>query len=129
MLASEIGPVNDTISKVSKRTLKAALKKAGVSSRKLSGIAATGYGRKGVKTKREYPDTMCLAKAVHYLAPDVNIVMDIGGLVTRVVRIGKDGVVRDYLENERCASGSARCTGSAFSSPKKYRSVVRSKLR
>jgi predicted CoA-substrate-specific enzyme activase len=109
ILASEITPVNDTVDRVSRRILKSALNRAGVRWRKLSAVAATGYGRKGVKAARqEFPNTLCVARAINYLDPEIQTALDIGGLITRVVRIGAGGVVLDYLENERCASGSGR---------------------
>jgi predicted CoA-substrate-specific enzyme activase len=109
ILASEIAPVNDEVNKVSKRILKSALNKAGIPGRRLARVAVTGYGRKAVKSIRlNFPNSMCMARAVNHLSPEVNFALDIGGLISRVVRIGQGGAVMDYLENERCASGSGR---------------------
>ncbi len=109
VLASEISPVNDTIKRISKRLIKSSLKKAGVPSRRLARVAATGYGRKNAKVAQsEFPTPLCVAKAINYLDGEVHIVLDIGGLITRAVRIGPEGNLQDYMENEKCASGSGR---------------------
>jgi predicted CoA-substrate-specific enzyme activase len=109
ILASEIRPVTDAVDRVARMMLKSGLKNAGVSRRKLAAVAATGYGRKAVKAAgMEFPSSMCMAKAVHHLAPEVRTVIDVGGLVTLAVLIKDRGAVGDYLENERCASGSGR---------------------
>ncbi len=77
--------------------------------RKLGGVAATGYGRGGVKAARlKFPTPLCVAKAIRQLDPEVRTALDIGGLITLVVQIGSERDVQDYLENERCASGSGR---------------------
>ena len=109
ILASDISPVDDTVQRISKRILKSSLKKAGVSRCKLAGSAATGYGAGTVKlTRLKFPTPLCVAKAVNYLDDEVNTALDIGGLIIRVVQIRKNGSVSDYLENEKCASGSGR---------------------
>lgn len=107
MLASVVSPVDDAVDRVARRILKQALGKAGVSRWRLGPVAATGYGRKAA-AKLRFPDTLCAARAVHQLAPGVRTVIDIGGLVTRVVTLRENGSMDDYLENERCASGSGR---------------------
>jgi predicted CoA-substrate-specific enzyme activase len=108
-LGWEIEPVNDTVDRVSKRILQSAAERAGVRRRKLSCIAATGYGRKSVRAADvDFPVPLCVARAVYHLHPEARLALDIGGLITRFIRIGDKGTVADYLENERCASGSGR---------------------
>lgn len=108
ILAVEVCMVDDTVARIGKRIVKDALKKAGVSAWKLKTIAATGYGRNNVKAGLRFPDSMCLARGMNFLDPRVRTVIDVGGLITRVVAIGENGAVQDYLENERCAAGSGR---------------------
>jgi len=109
ILASEIRPVDDSVSRVSRRILKSALKKAGVRRGKLRCVSATGYGRKNVKVADlQFTSPICTAKAAYYLDKEIHTVIDIGGIITCVVQIGKNGTVLDYIENEKCASGSGR---------------------
>ena len=109
ILASKAGPIDDTVNRISKRILKSTLKMAGISRWKLGGIAATGYGRKAVKSARlKFPDTLCVARGVHHLCPNVQVALDVGGLMTRAIKIGENGAVLDYLLNEKCASGGGR---------------------
>ena len=109
ILAAPISPVNDAVDKLARCLLKSALQSAGVSRWKIKGLAATGYGRKAVKAaRREFPDAVCVAQGAHFLDPEIRTVIDIGGLITRAIMVGKNGGVEDYLENEKCASGSGR---------------------
>lgn len=109
ILASEVRAVNNTVHKVSCEILKKSLQKARVSKWKLSGVVSTGYGAGSVKiAKKKLPSPFCIAKAVNYIDKNINYAIDIGGLITSSISIGRDGCVIDYLENEKCASGSGR---------------------
>lgn len=109
LIAWESSPVNDVLGRLGKRLLKSAMKSARVSRWKLDRIAVTDYGMKAIRfADKQFPAPVCLARAAHRLAPGVRTVIDIGGLVSRVVKVADDGSVEDYLENERCASGSGR---------------------
>ncbi|MFO7558928.1 MAG: acyl-CoA dehydratase activase [Desulfobacterales bacterium] len=109
ILASVIRPVDDSVSRISRRILKSALKKAGVRRGKLRCAGATGYGRKNVRiADLQFTSPVCAAKAAYYLNKEIHTVIDIGGIITCVVQIGENGSVLDTIENEKCASGSGR---------------------
>lgn len=109
ILASEIRPVDDVISQVSRKILKMAIRKAKIRRGRVVRVGATGYGGMKVKAARVRLTTpMCVARAAYYLDREVKTVIDIGGLITRVIKIGEDGHVQDYTENDKCASGGGR---------------------
>ncbi len=109
ILASVIRPVDDSVSRISRRILKSALKKAGVRRGKLRCAGATGYGRKNVRiADYQFTSPVCTAKAAYYLDKEIHTVIDIGGIITCVVQVGENGSVLDTIENEKCASGSGR---------------------
>lgn len=104
-----VRPVNDVISRLSRDLFKTTLKKAGLRRGKVARIGVTGYGYQQVKFADDwFPTPLCVAEAAHYLDKTVRTVIDVGGLITRVVQVNDKGGVADYIENEKCASGSGR---------------------
>ena len=84
-----------------------ALKKVDMLSEDLDSIFSTGQGRKEVKiadgTKAE---AACHAKGAHFLFPNVRTVIDIGAESSRAIRVSKKGKVEDFVQNDKCASGT-----------------------
>jgi predicted CoA-substrate-specific enzyme activase len=71
-------------------------------------IAATGYGRSRVKgANLVITEISCHALGAEILRPGVRTVIDIGGQDTKVMAV-KDGRVRDFLMNDKCAAGTGR---------------------
>ena len=76
---------------------------------KISKIVATGYGRNIV----DFADTTiteitCQSYGVKHLIPKVKTIIDIGGQDSKVIKLKKDGSVRDFVMNDRCAAGTGR---------------------
>ncbi len=109
ILASAVRPVDDAINRIYRSLLAAVSREAGIGRRRIKGTGITGYGSRYVKRPdRRLAGPLCIARAVYHLSPAVRTVVDIGGLVSRVVQMAEDGRVVDYLENDKCASGSGR---------------------
>ncbi len=109
LVAFSTHPVDDVLSRLSKKRFKSTLKQAGIRQRQVSRVGATGYGQRQVKfADCRFTAPQCLASAAFFLDTDMRTVMDVGGLITRVVLIDENGGVADYVENEKCASGSGR---------------------
>ena len=107
--AFAIRPINDVLSRLSKQVFKSTLQKAGLRRRQVSCIGVTGYGQQQVGfADRSVTTPLCIASAAHHLNKTLRTVIDIGGLITRVILINENGGVSDYVENEKCASGSGR---------------------
>jgi predicted CoA-substrate-specific enzyme activase len=107
--AFSIRPINDVLSRLSKQVFKSTLKQAGIRRRQVRRIGVTGYGQRQVKfADRCVTTPLCIASAAHYLDKTVRTVIDVGGLITRVILINESGTVADSVENEKCASGSGR---------------------
>ncbi len=104
-----VRPVDDVVSRLSRNLFKSVLKKTGIRRGKLFGIGVTGYGHKQIRfADAWFPSPLCLAEAAHHLDQTIRTVIDVGGLITRVVQVNDGGGVADYIENEKCASGSGR---------------------
>jgi predicted CoA-substrate-specific enzyme activase len=50
----------------------------------------------------------CHACGAYYLFPDVKTVIDIGGQDVKILRVGIDGILENFVMNEKCAAGTGR---------------------
>jgi len=89
--------------------LDAALAMAGLSRDDLAFVVATGYGRAAVPVAgKKITEISCHALGAYSLFPDVGTVIDIGGQDSKVIRLGENGKVADFVMNDKCAAGTGR---------------------
>lgn len=68
---------------------------------------ATGYGRAMVEgVLRTVTEITCHARGVRHLHPDARVILDIGGQDSKVIRLDANGLVQDFMMNDRCAAGT-----------------------
>jgi len=90
--------------------LQQALDTAGIEEKEIQYIVATGYGRISYKkADKQMTEISCHAKGVTFLmGANVSTVIDIGGQDAKVIRIAKNGNVKNFVMNEKCAAGTGR---------------------
>jgi len=72
-------------------------------------IVATGYGRVSIDfADRVVTEITCHARGAAYLVPGTDLVIDIGGQDSKVIRINEQGQVLDFAMNDKCAAGTGR---------------------
>ena len=72
-------------------------------------IVATGYGRNAVHiADTTVTEITCHAVGVRQLVPNAQTIIDIGGQDSKLMRLDKNGKVRDFAMNDRCAAGTGR---------------------
>ena len=82
---------------------------AGVGRSEVRRIVATGYGRNAVSiADTTVTEITCHAVGVRQLVPAAMTVIDIGGQDSKLMRLDRDGRVRDFAMNDRCAAGTGR---------------------
>ncbi|OFW56706.1 MAG: hypothetical protein A2W01_02855 [Candidatus Solincola sediminis] len=73
---------------------------------------STGYGRDKVQAKGLSQDNMseisCHGLGAFWLCPEARTVIDIGGQDAKVIRIGTNGELADFVMNDKCAAGTGR---------------------
>ena len=70
---------------------------------------ATGYGRKLYKNAdKTVTEITCHAAGAVWLKPGTRTVLDIGGQDSKVISLGENGAVKDFLMNDKCAAGTGR---------------------
>lgn len=86
-----------------------ALKQAGITKDDIKYTIATGYGRMGFKdADKQITEITCHAKGVNYLMGDAKTIVDIGGQDAKVIKLGANGQVENFVMNEKCAAGTGR---------------------
>jgi predicted CoA-substrate-specific enzyme activase len=85
------------------------LEKAHLPVESLSRVVSTGYGRNHLPfSDQEITEITCHAKGAHAIAPSVRTILDIGGQDSKAIRLDKNGNVRDFVMNDKCAAGTGR---------------------
>lgn len=74
-----------------------------------SPIVATGYGRKLLaRAQRAVTEITCHAKGMFRLYGCAGTIVDIGGQDSKVIALGDDGEIKQFLMNDKCAAGTGR---------------------
>jgi len=89
--------------------LQKALEAAKLSRDDLKYIVATGYGRISAPyANKTITEITCHASGAHYLHPGTRTIIDMGGQDCKAIRLDKDGNVKDFAMNDKCAAGTGR---------------------
>lgn len=72
-------------------------------------LIGTGYGRNKVPSADEnISEISCHAMGVHVTNPEVKAIIDIGGQDVKGISIDRDGTVKNFAMNDKCAAGTGR---------------------
>lgn len=72
-------------------------------------LVATGYGRHLVnQATRKVTEITCHARGIYCELGHGGTLVDIGGQDSKVIRIGPNGEVIDFVMNDKCAAGTGR---------------------
>ena len=81
----------------------------GLTEKNLSYAVSTGYGRAQVEAAdRTVTEITCHGRGAKALVPRAGLVIDIGGQDSKVIRLDEDGMVEDFVMNDKCAAGTGR---------------------
>lgn len=85
------------------------LNQSGYTEEQIDCLVATGYGRVSIDfADRVVTEITCHARGAAYLSPGTDLVIDIGGQDSKVIRINGQGQVLDFAMNDKCAAGTGR---------------------
>ena len=91
------------------RAVAAALQEAGLTREDVAFVTATGYGRKTFQgADATVSELSCHAVGAHAVFPEARTVIDIGGQDAKVLRLGPDGKLENFVMNDKCAAGTGR---------------------
>lgn len=109
LLASNTVPTTGTIAAQLPELMHELLREAGLQPEALDSLASTGWGRELVDEVDFDEETMtCVGTAVRRLQPEVSLILDVGGQSITALALDAEGEVRDFMRNDKCASGTGR---------------------
>lgn len=89
--------------------MEAALKQAGLSMNALAYCCSTGYGRFNIPfANMNKSEISCHGLGAFHADNTIRTVIDIGGQDCKVISIDTNGMVRDFIMNDKCAAGTGR---------------------
>lgn len=101
-------PTSSPPEKAAEEGLSLALERAGASRADIGAVTTTGYGRKSVPADRRLTEITCHVRGALHTTGDVRTVIDIGAQDSKVISVGPQGEVEDFVMNDRCAAGTGR---------------------
>jgi predicted CoA-substrate-specific enzyme activase len=109
ILGYSIVDTGDSSTGAANEAIAVALGRAGLDADVKRYVVSTGYGRSAVpEAARQVTEIACHAAGASRLFPKTEVVIDIGGQDSKVIRIGKGGKVLDFSMNDKCAAGTGR---------------------
>jgi benzoyl-CoA reductase subunit D len=107
MLGKTLVPAGIDTAAATKRAMDDVLAAAGVDRAQVTGIVATGTGRKDCAfTDRQVTEVGAAAKGAVCVFKSCRSVVDVGAEEGRMVRCDEKGKVIDFAYNEKCAAGA-----------------------
>lgn len=95
--------------KTSRMTMAEALKGTGLSLGDIQYVVATGYGRVLVPFADEnISEISCHARGINWYFPEVKTILDMGGQDCKAISCDGDGLVTNFIMNDKCAGGTGR---------------------
>jgi predicted CoA-substrate-specific enzyme activase len=89
--------------------IRSLLDETGYSESQIKATVATGYGRIALQfADRTVTEITCHGRGAAFLIPGADLVIDIGGQDSKVLKINPQGKVLDFLMNDKCAAGTGR---------------------
>lgn len=77
--------------------------------KELDCIIGTGYGRNSLEgIDAQMSELSCHAKGANFLFPRVRTIIDIGGQDSKALKISENGMLENFVMNDKCAAGTGR---------------------
>ena len=91
------------------RVLEAIAAESGLTTKDMSFILATGYGRTALPmADKQMSEITCHAKGVFFEEPAARTIIDIGGQDVKAIALDDRGGIRQFYMNDKCAAGTGR---------------------
>lgn len=68
-------------------------------------IVSCGYGRENIQSVKCINELTALARGTNYICPECELIFDIGGQDTKIIR-QQNGKLKEFFVNDKCAAGS-----------------------
>jgi len=102
--------VKSTAEKSSIAVLEKACQCLGIEIKQLDKICNTGYGRfENPFSDMNMSEISCHGMGAHFIDNSIRTIIDVGGQDCKAISIDSNGLVLNFIMNEKCAAGTGRC--------------------
>ncbi len=109
LLAAAVVPTGARNLEAIARVQREVLDAAGLEKAAVQATVSTGYGRDRVDGRlAAVTEITCHARGIQSLFPDTDILIDIGGQDSKAILLDRQGGVKDFAMNDKCAAGTGR---------------------
>ncbi len=109
IISSCVIPTGANSKEAAEDSFQRALKLGDLQPAEVEYIVSTGYGRAIVPfADDQVTEITCHGKGASFLNSEVRTVIDIGGQDSKVIKLGREGRVLDFVMNDKCAAGTGR---------------------
>jgi predicted CoA-substrate-specific enzyme activase len=109
ILGSEIIRVRPRAEQSARDVMDKVLARLDLSHDDIDYCVSTGYGRETIPFAGEnISEISCHAKGAHWLIPSIRTVVDVGGQDCKAIRVDGEGLLEDFVMNDKCAAGTGR---------------------
>jgi (R)-2-hydroxyacyl-CoA dehydratese activating ATPase len=109
LVSSHIASTGPNSQWAAERSFHQAQKQTGLSMGQIGFVVATGYGRVSAPmAHKSITEITCHGRGAYYLFPKTRIVIDVGGQDSKVIKLGPQGNIINFIMNDKCAAGTGR---------------------
>ncbi len=108
VVSRQILPSGGSYQLAAKKAIEGALVKLSLSLDDVAGLVATGYGASSLPEAQAVSDVTCQSRGASHLFPSVRTLIDVGDMLTRVIKLDGEGRAMSFLTSGKCAGGSGR---------------------
>ena len=109
IIGTDLLPTGWSPKSVGEQLLEKILQKTNTPKNRIKSIVGTGYGRVSLPfVDKKVTEITCHGKGAYYIDPEIRTVIDIGGQDSKVIKLNSEGMVVDFLMNDKCAAGTGR---------------------
>lgn len=102
-------PAGQNVEETARNSIEEALNQLHLSFDDLKYIVSTGYGRAMIPfSNKHITEIACHARGAHWLFPEVRTILDMGGQDCKAIRCNQNGMVTNFIMNDKCAAGTGR---------------------
>ncbi len=104
-----VGPSGWSPKETCEKLIHEMLEKNNLNEDEISSIVATGYGRIALSfADKRVTEITCHGKGAKFLYENTKSIIDIGGQDSKVILLSEEGMVSDFIMNDKCAAGTGR---------------------
>jgi (R)-2-hydroxyacyl-CoA dehydratese activating ATPase len=110
IISSYIAGVKSTPIESSKMVMDAVLRQSNLAFSDVDYICSTGYGRYDIPFSRmNMSEISCHGIGAYWVDKSIRSIIDIGGQDCKVIIVDENGMIKNFVMNEKCAAGTGRC--------------------